>query len=165
MSDLSPVSIRMKQAMEWLKQNKGMLQKDIAEKMGITPVSFSRALGRINVKNDPDFLISFNEATGNYFSLDWLLEGKGDKMRDAELTQETTKSIGVGNSTTNEIERLRSENDALIKTINVMASELSAIRGEISELRKSICVTVPVRYTTQETDLSHLNEQREITVK
>ena len=86
-------------------------------------------------------------------------------MRDAESTQETTKSIGVDNSTTNEIERLRSENDALIKTINVMASELSAIRGEISEFRKSICVTVPVRYTTQETDPSHLNEKRELAVK
>ena len=85
---VSPLHIRMKQAVQWLKQNKGMLQKDIAEKMGITEVSFSNGMKRIQTKWDEDFVIKFQQSTGEIFSLDWLLNGTGDKFADKSKTQE-----------------------------------------------------------------------------
>jgi transcriptional regulator with XRE-family HTH domain len=78
----------MKQAVQWLKQNKGMLQKDIAEKMGITEVAFSNGMKRIQIKWDEDFVIKFQQSTGEIFSLDWLLNGTGDKFADKSKTQE-----------------------------------------------------------------------------
>ena len=85
---ISPLHIRMKQAVQWLKQNKGMLQKDIAEKMGITEVAFSNGMKRIQTKWDEDFVIKFQQSTGEVFSLDWLLNGTGDKFEDKSKTQE-----------------------------------------------------------------------------
>lgn len=85
---ISPLYIRMKQAVQWLKQNKGMLQKDIAEKMGITEVAFSNGMKRIQIKWDEDFVIKFQQSTGEIFSIDWLLNGTGDKFADKSKTQE-----------------------------------------------------------------------------
>ena len=85
---ISPLHIRMKQAVQWLKQNKGMLQKDIAEKMGITEVAFSNGMKRIQIKWDEDFVIKFQQSTGEIFSLDWLLNGTGDKFADKSKTKE-----------------------------------------------------------------------------
>ena len=42
---------RQKQAIVWLKQNKNILQLDIAEKMGMTTVGLSRGLARCKEKN------------------------------------------------------------------------------------------------------------------
>lgn len=72
---------RLKQAIIWLKQNKNILQLDIAEKMGMTTVGFSRGLARCKEKNDEDFVIKFHQATGEIFSLDWLLYGTGEKFK------------------------------------------------------------------------------------
>ena len=78
MPEISPIYMRMKQSVTWMKQNKSMLQKDIAEKMEMTDVSFSRGMERIKQKKDDNFIISFYHATGRVFSLEWLLEGNGD---------------------------------------------------------------------------------------
>ena len=77
---ISPVYMRMKQAVTWLKQNKNLLQKDIAEKMGMSDVSFSRGMERIQHKYDEDFIIKFHQATEEIFSLDWLLNGTAPKF-------------------------------------------------------------------------------------
>jgi small-conductance mechanosensitive channel len=71
---------RLKQAIVWLKQNKNILQLDIAEKMSMTTVGFSRGLARCKEKNDEDFVIKFHQATDEIFSLDWLLHGTGEKF-------------------------------------------------------------------------------------
>ena len=71
---------RLKQAIVWLKQNKNMLQLDIAEKMSMTTVGLSRGIARCKEKNDEDFVIKFHQATGEIFSLDWLLHGTGEKF-------------------------------------------------------------------------------------
>ena len=82
MPEISPIYMRMKQSVTWMKQNKSMLQKDIAEKMGMTDVSFSRGMERIKLKRDEDFIISFHQATERVFSLDWLLNGEGDMFSE-----------------------------------------------------------------------------------
>ena len=89
---ISPLHIRMKQAVQWLKQNKGMLQKDIAEKMGMSEVAFSNGMKRIQMKLDEDFVIKFQQATDEIFSLDWLLEGTGDKFATKTKAQEPQPS-------------------------------------------------------------------------
>ena len=70
----------MKQAVNWLKREKNMLQKDIAEMMGISDVSFSNGMRRLQLKDDEAFVIKFHQATGEIFSIDWLLNGEGDKF-------------------------------------------------------------------------------------
>ena len=71
---------RLKQAIVWLKQNKNILQLDIAKKMSMTTVGLSRGLARCKEKNDEDFVIKFHQATDEVFSLDWLLYGTGEKF-------------------------------------------------------------------------------------
>ena len=73
---------RLKQAIVWLKQNKNILQLDIAEKMSMSTVGFSRGLARCKEKNDEDFVIKFHQATDEIFSLDWLLYGTGEKFTE-----------------------------------------------------------------------------------
>ena len=74
--------IRVKQALTWLKRNQGILQKDIADKMGMAEASFTRALARVKEKNDEDFVISFHSAVSEYISVEYLLEGKGELVCD-----------------------------------------------------------------------------------
>ena len=82
---------RLRQAIVWLKQNKNMLQLDIAEKMSMTSVGLSRGLARCKEKNDEDFVIKFHQATDEIFSLDWLLQGTGEKFTaDIKKTETST---------------------------------------------------------------------------
>lgn len=85
--------IRVKQALTWLKLNKGILQKDIANRMGMAEASFTRALARIKEKNDEDFVIKFHSAVSEYISLDYLLNGTGylvvDNKKEAASPEPT----------------------------------------------------------------------------
>lgn len=92
MPEISPIYMRMKQSVTWMKQNKSMLQKDIAEKMGMTDVSFSRGMERIKQKKDDNFIISFYHATGRVFSLEWLLDGNGDMFPSETAAPHPTPS-------------------------------------------------------------------------
>ena len=61
--------------------------------MGITEVAFSNSMKRIQIKNDEDFIISFHQATDEIFSLEWLLNGTGDKFAQAK-PKEQQPSMG-----------------------------------------------------------------------
>ena len=119
---------RLKQAIVWLKQNKNMLQLDIAEKMGMTSVGLSRGLARCKEKNDEDFVIKFHQATGEIFSLDWLLYGTGEKftadIKKAEPAPAVPASASVDTSSAinaalaaqmESIELLKSEKATLLE--------------------------------------------------
>ena len=82
------LNLRLKQAIEWLKSNKQMKQMDIAKKMGITETSFSRGIKRCEERVDSGFVIKFHQATGEIFSLDWLLHGVGEKFQGKEKQEE-----------------------------------------------------------------------------
>ena len=83
MEKLSPLRLRLKQSIEWLKANKSMQQKDIAQRMGMAEASFSRGLKRCNDRVDSDFVIKFHQATDGAFNLDWLLEGTEPMLADS----------------------------------------------------------------------------------
>ena len=87
--------IRVKQALTWLKRNKGILQKDIADKMGMAETSFTRALARIKEKNNEDFVIAFHSAVKDYISLDYLLYGTGDLLATNRQQQITNRANDI----------------------------------------------------------------------
>jgi hypothetical protein len=121
----------MKQAVQWLKHEKQMLQKDIAEKMGMTDVSFSRGMERIKHKSDEDFIIKFHQATDEIFSLDWLLNGTGDKFDEQAQPQEPRPVIDES-SMINAI--IASHNVAIAAKDETIAS----LQARIVELERTI---------------------------
>ena len=86
--------LRLKQAIIFLK-NKDILQKDIAAKMEMSTVGFSRGVTRCKEKYDEDFVIKFHQATDEIFSLDWLLHGTGEKFTADIKKAEPTPVIPV----------------------------------------------------------------------
>lgn len=130
--------IRVKQALTWLKRNQGILQKDIADKMGMAEASFTRALARVKEKNDEDFVISFHSAVREYISLEYLLEGKG------ELVCDNTKDAASNSfsSPTSRIPDMSSVfNSALAKadeTISALKSVIETKDEQIADLRREL---------------------------
>lgn len=88
--------IRVKQALTWLKR-KGILQKDIAKKMGMAEASFTRALARIKEKNDEDFVIAFHSSVKDFISIDYLLYGTGDLLIENEIATSHANTESTSN--------------------------------------------------------------------
>ena len=122
---------RLKQAIVWLKQNKNMLQLDIAEKMSMTSVGLSRGLARCKEKNDEDFVIKFHQATDEIFSLDWLLYGTGSMFPD-----DTDRSIAEPNADLLELyaQRIRLVDD-LRASLKEELAAVHALRTELQQAR------------------------------
>lgn len=122
---------RLKQAIVWLKQNKNILQLDIAKKMGMTTVGLSRGLARCKEKNDEDFVIKFHQATGEIFSLDWLLYGTGEKytadIKKAEPAPATPASAIDSSSAVN------AAIAAYVKLVEIAESKLADKEKEMSD--------------------------------
>ena len=119
--------IRVKQALNWLKREKGILQKDIADKMGMAEASFTRALARIKERNDEDFVISFHSVVSEFISLDYLLNGNGT------LTIETEKTINssIEEPTINLVEMYAQR----IRLVDDLRQSLKEELNEVKELR------------------------------
>lgn len=137
---------RLKQAIIWLKQNKNILQLDIAKKMNMSTVGLSRGLARCKEKNDEDFVIKFHQATGEIFSLDWLLHGTGEKftadIKKAEPAPAAPSAIDSSSAVNaalaaqmQTIESLKSEKATLLE---VHARELKAKDDLIQSLRDQL---------------------------
>jgi hypothetical protein len=139
--------IRVKQALTWLKRNKSLLQKDIADKMGMAEASFTRALARVKEKDDRDFVISFHSAVSEYISLDYLLTGEGQLLatqnEDASdhLPQPTLppsydlsfmiekavdKATAYADQTINELRTRIAEKDEYIQTLKARIRDLES---------------------------------------
>ena len=142
---------RLKQAIVWLKQNKKMLQLDIAEKMGMTTVGLSRGLARCKEKNDEDFVIKFHQATDEVFSLDWLLHGTGEKftaeIKKAESAPSSPAATPIDQSSlvnaalaakTETIENLKDRIADLQRTIADKEEIIKARDARILELERQL---------------------------
>lgn len=132
MDRLSHLYLRIKQAIEWLKANKGMQQKDIAQSMGMAEASFSRGLKRCAERYDSDFVIKFHQATKGMFSLDWLLEGTGSMFPD-----DTDKSSAEPNADILELyaQRIRLVDD-LRASLKEELAAVHALRTELQQARE-----------------------------
>ena len=125
MEKLSPLRLRLKQSIEWLKANKAMQQKDIAQRMGMAEASFSRGLKRCNDRVDTDFVIKFHQATGGTFNLDWLLEGSEPMLVD---------SIEKGNShqfTSTSVDMM----ELYAQRIRLVDDLRTSLKDELTEVR------------------------------
>ena len=72
---------------ELLKRKLASTKKDIAEKMGASAPNVSSAFsGDPRVLTDR-FLSRFNAAFDNLFSLEWLLSGKGEMLKEPSVQQ------------------------------------------------------------------------------
>ena len=87
--------IRVRQALTWLKRNKGVLQKDVADKMGMAEASFTRGLARIKERRDEDFVIKFHSVVGEYISLEYLLNGTGELVADNNAAKPAELAAGI----------------------------------------------------------------------
>ena len=123
--------IRVKQALTWLKHNQGILQKDIADKMGMAEASFTRALARVKEKNDEDFVISFHSAVSEYISLDYLLEGKG------ELVCDNTKG-SVTNSFSEPTSRIPDMSSVFNSALAKADETIETLKARIADLQRTI---------------------------
>ena len=123
--------IRVKQALTWLKRNHGILQKDIADKMGMAEASFTRALARVKEKNDEDFVISFHSAVSEYISLEYLLEGKG------ELVCDNTKDA-VTNSFSEPTSRIPDMSSVFNSALAKADETIETMKARISDLQRTI---------------------------
>ena len=152
---ISPVYMRMKQAVTWLKQNKNLLQKDIAEKMGMTDVAFSNGMKRLQQKFDEEFIIKFQQATDEVFSLEWLMDGTGDKFASKTIPQQQQPApmnvdlssyinalIAKSDETIASLKRELATKDEIIETKNQRINDLEKLAEErlhrIAELRRVI---------------------------
>ena len=152
---ISPVYMRMKQAVTWLKQNKNLLQKDIAEKMGMTDVAFSNGMKRLQNKFDEEFIIKFQQATDEVFSLEWLMDGTGDKFASKTIPQQQQPAptnvdfssyinalIAKSDETIASLKRELATKDEIIETKNQRINDLEKLAEErlhrIAELRRII---------------------------
>ena len=123
--------VRVKQALNWLKRNKGILQKDIADKMGMAEASFTRALARVKEKNDEDFVISFHSAVNEYISLEYLLEGKG------ELVCGNTKDVTT-DSFSEPTSRIPDMSSIFNSALAKADETIEALKARIADLQRTI---------------------------
>ena len=126
---------RLKQAIIWLKQNKNILQLDIAKKMNMTTVGLSRGLARCREKNDEDFVIKFHQATDEIFSLDWLLEGK-EPMLTVDVVKVNSRQPESAEIDMLELyaQRIRLVDDLRV-TLKAELEEVREIRDELKKAR------------------------------
>ena len=147
----------MKQAVTWLKQNKNLLQKDIAEKMGMSEVAFSNGMKRIQQKFDEDFIIKFHQATDEIFSLEWLMDGTGPKFTEeiekprlqptsinVDFSSYINALIAKSDETIASLKRELASKDEIIQTKNERIADLEKLAEErlhrIAELHRIIDV-------------------------
>lgn len=113
-------------------------QKDLAEKLGATPGNISKALSGDKRALTNNLMKRFCEAFPGMFNLRWLILGEGNMLQAPVVTQEPMKPVEVGDDKDETIKGLRSENMALINTINKLIDELAAMRGEINAIKAHI---------------------------
>ena len=78
MANFDPMKTRLKEAFNYLKAKKQLEQKDVASLMNTSETTISRNInaagaGRVNT----DFLIRLNEAVGNPFNIQYIIDGSG----------------------------------------------------------------------------------------
>ena len=144
----SSMYIRVKQALNYLKRNDNIMQKDLAEKMGMAESSFTRAMARLKEKNDDSFVIKLQSVASN-LSLDYLLMGEGSLLqsnKEAVLGRYPAPPGMVSEDVPSESLPLWA--DTLISIMSKQIAENEALH---SELRRSIAEVSDLK-----TQLSHL---------
>ena len=148
----SSMYIRVKQALNYLKRNDNIMQKDLAEKMGMAESSFTRAMARLKEKNDDSFVIKLQSVASN-LSLNYLLTGEGSLLQpnnEAVLSRYPAPSGMVSEDAPSEplpfwadtliriMSKQIAENEALHAELRNSIDELSKLKNQLSHLIQSL---------------------------
>ena len=123
---------RLKQAIVWLKANKNMMQRDIAQQMGMTEVGFSRGIARCKERRDEEFVIKFHQATGEIFSLEWLLDGTGPKF--TEQAEQKPREPAIIDSSS----ALNAAISAYVVAIDAKDAQIAQLNDQLKDKNKII---------------------------
>lgn len=125
MANFNPMRTRLKEAFNYLKVERKLDQKDVAALMNTTETTVSRNLnaageGRVNA----DFLIRLNNAVGNIFNIQYIIDGSGSLL---EKTGQTAGRERRGDESLSElVARLIDEVESLRQQLNMV---LDKVRG------------------------------------
>ena len=83
MANFNPMRTRLKEAFSYLKVERKLDQKAVAALMNTSETTISRNIsaagdGRVNT----DFLIRLNNAVGNVFNIQYIIDGSGNLIED-----------------------------------------------------------------------------------
>ncbi len=132
---------------ELVKRKLASTKKDIAEKMGASAPNVSSAFnGDPRVLTDR-FLSRFNAAYDNLFSMDWLLTGKGEMLRNSGVHQtsygdHSPNVNGDGNhfggcasidKAFATIDKSLAQNENMLNALNAALAEISAQRELVAQ--------------------------------
>lgn len=132
---------------ELVKRKLASTKKDIAEKMGASAPNVSSAFnGDSRVLTDR-FLSRFNAAYENLFSLEWLLTGEGEMLKEAVVHQ-TSYGDHSPNVNGNDnhfggcasidrafatIDKSLAQNEAVLKTLDAALAEIAEQRKLVAQ--------------------------------
>lgn len=125
--------IRLSEALGYLKRKHGINQQKLAEMMGTTQTTVSRNLnaasdGAIN----ENFVIHMNEAVGNIFDTNYIVNGVGMLLSSDENKQKAEHSDDKNSATLIELAA------SLIKEVEGLRQQLNAEREAISKERAEL---------------------------
>ena len=143
---------RLQLAVRQLKKDKKIVnQIDLAKKMGLSPITVSRALN--GYFNGDKFAKDLNSFFGYCFSLNWLLYGEGSMMASEEaksapkIEQQPSPPdpvppwasvlIDLVSQNTKTIEGLHRDNESLRQQLTDMTNQISALRKAVSTIQYS----------------------------
>ena len=137
----SSLQMRVVEAFTWLKRNRGMLQKDVAAKMGTTETTISRNIKACGERTNERFLFDFNAAADNVFNMDWLLTGEGSMMAAVPIhtiKKDEPTPISPSDEIINLAARLIAENEALRRELQDTLADVRMLRKELATANSSI---------------------------
>lgn len=119
--------------------------KDMAGIVGCSPQSFSSAHNGDERYLNTIFLTRFNDAFGNIFSIDWLLNGNGDMLASGvHGPVNSSNIIGNGNSVQQQVHedpvtaQLRTENEFLRKRVGELERRIEKLEEDKQFLKSLI---------------------------
>ena len=123
--------IRLAEALNYLKREKGITQQELARLMGSTQTTISRNLRMAQEGNiNKSFVFNMNAAVGNIFNVDYILTGEGTLF--AQKPQEKVPDI------IDLCSRLVSEVEELRKDVRKQFDEVAEMRNSLREERKAM---------------------------
>lgn len=122
---------------ELLKRKLASTKKDIAEKMGASAPNVSSAFsGDPRVLTDR-FLSRFNAAYGNIFSMDWLLNGKGEMLADASVVQTSygdhSPNLNGNGNTLTDSSSIQRAFDTIDKALEEIAAQRRLVEQSLAQ--------------------------------
>lgn len=132
MANFDPMRTRLKEAFIYLKVERKLDQKAVAVLMNTSETTISRNIsaagdGRINT----DFLIRLNNAVGNVFNIQYIIDGSGSLVEDTGQT--ANKEKGGEESLSDLVARLIDEVESLR---NILTTEISSVRNIKAQLHE-----------------------------